>query len=125
PTISIGSTDLHSVAQLYLAGPYNRFTTFIAVEKNKSNLQLPDYQEFESLVPKIQGKTLSSIMHAILEGTKKAYLLDNRPFVSVTIPEKNAYYVGQYMQIKMIEMMYLGYLLNVNHFDQQDVEKYK
>ena len=125
PTISIGSTDLHSVAQLYLAGPYNRFTTFISVENNQFDLILPDYKEFEALVPKIQSKSFSCIMNAILEGTKRAYLNDKRPFVSAIIPEKSAYYIGQYMQIKMIEIMYLGYLLNVNPFDQPQVENYK
>ena len=50
---------------------------------------------------------------------------DNRPFVSVMLPEKSAYYIGQFMQIKMIEIMYLGFLLNVNPFDQPQVENYK
>lgn len=125
PTISIGSIDLHSVAQLYLAGPYNRFTTFVNVKKNKSEITLPNYQEFEALVPQIQTKSLTTIMNAILEGTKKAYLNDNRPFVSYTLLEKSAYHIGQFMQIKMIEIMYLGYLLNVNPFDQPQVENYK
>src|SRR5579872_717348 len=125
PTISIGSTDLHSVAQLYLAGPYNRFTTFVSVESNQTDVLLPDYKNFETLVPKIQSKTFSCIMNAILEGTKRAYHHDNRPFVSAIIPEKSAYYIGQYMQIKMIEIMYLGYLLEVNPFDQPQVESYK
>ena len=92
---------------------------------NKSNVLLPNYEEFETIVPHIQGKALTSIMDAILEGTKKAYHHDNRPFVSVTIPEKSAYYLGQFMQIKMIEIMYLGFLLNVNPFDQPQVESYK
>lgn len=125
PTISIGSTDLHSVAQLYLAGPHNRFTTFVSVEQNQSDLFLPDYHEFETLVPKIQEKPFSCIMNAILEGTKRAYHNDNRPFVSAILPEKSAYYIGQFMQIKMIEIMYLAYLLQVNPFDQPQVENYK
>lgn len=125
PTISIGSTDLHSVAQLYLAGPYNRFTTFVAVEHNQTNINVPNYKKFEMLAPNIQAKSLSTIMHAILEGTKKAYLNDNRPFISITLPEKSAYYIGQFMQMKMIEIMYLGFLLQVNPFDQPHVENYK
>lgn len=125
PTISIGSTDLHSVAQLYLAGPYNRFTTFIAVDKNKADVIVPHYEMFEPLVPHIQGKPLATIMNAILEGTKRAYHNDNRPFISTVLPEKSAYYIGQWMQIKMIEVMYIGFLLNVNPFDQPQVENYK
>lgn len=125
PTISIGSTDLHSVAQLYLAGPYNRFTTFVSVKQNTTDFAVPEYEEFETVVPKIQGKSLSAIMDAILEGTKKAYHNDDRPFVSVILPEKSEHYLGQFMQIKMIEIMYLGFLLNVNPFDQPQVENYK
>ncbi|HEX4069071.1 MAG TPA: hypothetical protein VHX42_03145 [Candidatus Babeliales bacterium] len=125
PTISIGSTDLHSVAQLYLAGPYNRFTTFIFIGNTTTDMYIPEFPEFEPLVPHIQGKPLTSIMDAILEGTKCAYHNDERPFVSCMIPEKSAYYIGQFMQIKMIEIMYLGYLLNVNPFDQPQVEDYK
>lgn len=125
PTISIGSTDLHSVAQLYLAGPYNRFTTFVFIGNSTTDLYLPEFADFDALVPHIQGKPLTTIMDAILEGTKRAYHNGERPFVSCIIPEKSAYYIGQFMQIKMIEIMYLGYLLNVNPFDQPQVEDYK
>ena len=125
PTISIGSTDLHSVAQLYFAGPDNRFTSFVSIANNTSNLVLPNYQEYDALVSHIQGKSLANIMDAILQGTKKAYAADNRPFVSFILPEKSAYYIGQFMQIKMIEIMYVGYLLNINPFDQPEVERYK
>jgi glucose-6-phosphate isomerase len=125
PTISIGSTDLHSVAQLYFGGPDNRFTSFISVAKNASDVVLPNYQEFEVLVGHIQGKSLATIMDAILQGTQHAYNNDKRPFVSWILPEKSAYYIGQWMQMKMIEIMYVGYLLNVNPFDQPEVERYK
>lgn len=125
PTISIGSTDLHSVAQLYFGGPDNRFTSFVGVANNTAKVVLPDYQEFEVLVGQIQGKPLAAIMDAILQGTQHAYAHDKRPFVSWLLPEKSAYYIGQLMQIKMIEIMYVGYLLNVNPFDQPEVERYK
>lgn len=125
PTVSVGSVDLHSVAQLYLGGPYDKCTTFISVEKNKSDLVLPEFNEFESMVPKIQGKRFSGIMSAILQGTKAAYYNDSRPFVSITLPEKSEYYIGQLLQCKMMEIMYLGYILNVNPFDQPQVELYK
>ncbi len=125
PTVSIGSTDLHSVGQLYLGGPYDKFTSFISVQKSKSNIAVPVLDEFEQLVAQIQGKRLSLIMDAILEGVYAAYQKSNRPFVSIALPEKSAYYVGQLLQFKMIEIMYLGYLLDINPFDQPQVELYK
>ena len=41
PTVSIGSTDLHSMAQLYLGGPYDKFTTFVRIEKNREEIDIP------------------------------------------------------------------------------------
>lgn len=108
PTVSIGSTDLHSLAQLYLSGPYNIFTTFISVENHDHD-----------------SASFSTIMNAILEGTMRTYKNDNRPFVLIKTPEKTAYYLGQFMQIKMCEIMYLGFLMNVNPFDQPQVELHK
>ncbi len=125
PTVSVGSTDLHSMAQLYLSGPIDRFTTFVSVEKNNSSIIIPDLPEFEKLVSNIQGKSLSLIMDAILKGTQTAYKKGKRPFVSVVLPKKSAYYIGQFLQYKMIETVYLAYLLDVNPFDQPGVERYK
>jgi len=125
PTVSIGSTDLHSVAQLYLGGPHDKFTTFVSVEQSKSDVEVPEKPIFHKLVASLGNKPLSSIMTAILKGVQLAYAQQKRPFVGVNIPEKSATLVAQFMQFKMLEMMYLGYLLEVNPFDQPHVELYK
>lgn len=125
PTVSIGSTDLHSVAQLYLGGPRDKFTTFVHVEKNKSEVTVPADPIFQKLVASLGGMPLSSIMNAILKGVESAYNQQKLPFVMVSLPEKSAAHIAQFMQFKMIEMIYLGFLLEVNPFDQPHVELYK
>lgn len=125
PTVSIGSTDLHSMAQLYLGGPYDKFTTFIRINKNKSTLKLPNFDEYSTLVNNIQQKKISEIMDAIFYGTKKSYKKGKRPFLEIVFPDKYESSIGQFLQYKMIEIMYLGFLLNVNPFDQPNVEDYK
>lgn len=125
PIVSIGTTDLHSMAQLYLAGPYNCYTTFIEVEKNKTDLVIPHNKQLEQLQSTIQLKSVSTIMNAIFQGTMAAYRAAQRPFSSLQVPEKSTYYIGQLLQWKMIEIMYLGYLLQINPFDQPQVELYK
>ena len=125
PTVSIGSTDLHSMAQLYLGGPYDKFTTFIKINKNKSTLKLPNFDEYSTLVNNIQQKKISEIMDAIFYGTKKSYKKGKRPFLEIVFPDKYESSIGQFLQYKMIEIMYLGFLLNVNPFDQPNVEDYK
>ena len=125
PTVSIGSTDLHSMAQLYLGGPNDKFTTFIRVLNNKENVKIPNFQDYSKLVNNIQDTQLSTIMNAILEGVQISYKKGERPFVEIDLPDKSPSSIGQFLQMKMMEMMYLGFLMNVNPFDQPNVEYYK
>ena len=124
PTVSVGSDDLHSVAQLYLGGPHNRITTFVSVPQKKS-IEVPSNTPFDSLVPMIQGKSFATIMSAIEQGTKMAYQKNKRPYMTIDMPERSAHAVGQWLQLKMVEIMYLGFLFSINPFDQPQVELYK
>jgi glucose-6-phosphate isomerase len=125
PTVSIGSTDLHSMAQLYLGGPYDKFTTFVRVKQNYHDVNIPNYPEYNDLVKGIQEKPMAEIMNAILNGVQQAFRKGNRPFLDICLPDKSPYSLGQFMQFKEMEIMYLGYLLGVNPFDQPNVEDYK
>jgi len=125
PTVSIGSTDLHSVAQLYLGGPNDKFTTFVDVQNNFTNLVLPKLNELEKLVSNIQGLEMSEIMNAIIQGTKTAYTKKQRAFCSVSLLDKSEKSIAKFLQFKMFEIAYLGHLFNINPFDQPNVELYK
>lgn len=125
PTISIGSTDLHSMAQLYLGGPYDKFTTFVRINEARTHPSIPDETETANLVQGINGKSVDYIMKAILSGTQTAFQKRERPFMEIELPDKSASSIGQFLQMKMIEIMYLGYLFNLNPFDQPNVEEYK
>ena len=122
PSVSIGSTDLHSMAQLYLGGPYDKFTTILRLE-NSIKLKVPKLNY--ELVNNIETKSLHEIMGAIIDGIEIAFRKGKRPFVEITLKDKSEYSIGYFLQFKMIEMMYLGYLMNVNPFDQPSVESYK
>jgi glucose-6-phosphate isomerase len=125
PTVSIGSTDLHSVGQLYMGGPRDKVTTFITLGAGNTDLVVPSTPEYAALGESIQDKTYSQIMDAIVSGVQKAYTKASLPFVTIALPEKSSFYLGQLLQLKMLEIMYLGYLLEVNPFDQPQVESYK
>jgi len=125
PTVSIGSTDLHSMAQLYLGGPYDKITTFIKIDNNNSEVLIPNYKEYSELVENIQNRPLEEVMNAIYFGVKKAFEKANRPFMEIILADKSEFSIGQLLQFKMIEMMFLGHLMNVNPFDQPNVEDYK
>jgi glucose-6-phosphate isomerase len=124
--VAVGSVDLHSLAQLFLAGPNDKYTSFIRVlTESKQSLKVPDHPEVNTLVEDLRGRSFSRIMEAIFGGTVTAYLENKRSSTLTLFLEKSEYTVGQWLQWKMMEMMYLGALYEVNPFDQPKVEDYK
>jgi len=125
PTVSVGSTDLHSVGQLYLGGHKRTFTTFVYSDVDTPVYTVPKERMFPLLAPMITGRTTTDIMSAILRGTTTAYRNEHLPFVELVMDGITPYELGAFLQCKMMEVMYLGYLFGVNTFDQPAVELYK
>ncbi len=125
PTVSIGSTDLHSMAQLYFGGPNDKVFTILTVKKWEEAISVPHIEEYDALVPHIQGKPLSTIMDAIVLGTQSVLANQKRPYCTIELPDLSATSIGALMQLHMMEMMMLAALLGVNPFDQPNVEAYK
>ena len=105
PIASVGSRDNHSMLQLYLQGPRNKFTTFISLSNtDPCNLQT-------------------------LEAVKKAYDDAKLPYIHVELdadsPNVLTYELGDFVQSKIIETVLLGELMEVNPYDQPGVELYK
>ncbi len=122
PTVSIGSNELHSVVQYYFGGNINLVTSFISVTFAQ------DYPTFDvgvTLVKGIEGKSLNSIKDTILQAVKTTYTRKKIPYASVHFPELNAYNLGAFLQFQMTTVMILGTLMEINAFDQPDVEEYK
>jgi len=124
PTVSVGSIDLHSVGQLYLAGPNCRITHFVTSRFAK-DVALPSYPEFNRLVPGIQKREFRDLMRAIAQGTMASYKKKGLPYFWTRLEGATARELGFFLQQKMIETMLLASLFNVNAFDQPNVESYK
>ncbi|HVW99133.1 MAG TPA: hypothetical protein VHA52_01620 [Candidatus Babeliaceae bacterium] len=121
PTVSIATADLHSVLQLYFGGPHNRFSTFIDIEEPNCSINIP------SVIGEVSygaGYGFQQVSQAIFKGVRQAFVLRERPYNFIKL-KNNPYYLGQFLQYKMIEVVYLGFLLKVNSFDQPEIELYK
>lgn len=125
PTVSVISADLHSVGQLYLAGPHVRLTTFLTV---------PFYKDFSVenhvLCAKtgnlfLKDKGVATIQDAIINGTMETYADQGLPFMHIAIEKKSAFCIGQFMYGALIKTIYTALLLDINPFDQPEVELYK
>ena len=123
PVVSVGTIDLHSVVQLYLAGPHTTFTTFIMPSDEEATLVVPanDFTKNSDFV----GKSVTSIKRAIFKSVVDAYKEEERPYLLYSLAKKDSYSLGSFMMMKMIETVLLGRLMNINPFDQPAVELYK
>ena len=124
PTVSFGPKDHHSLLQLYLDGPRDKFFTFLN-SKKKENL-LKTSKNFMSDDMKFLGnKKLDFIINTQCNATKNIFKLRKIPFRSITFKEKNERELGEVFTFFVLETILLSKLMGVNPFDQPLVEQVK
>jgi glucose-6-phosphate isomerase len=124
PTVSIGTNDLHSVAQLYFAGPRDKITTHVSI-RDKENISAVGTRGVANILPQVRGKSFAEVMQATYTGVLETYRAAELPFMEISLEHRSLRELGAFMQYKMLETMYLAHLLYVNAFDQPAVERYK
>ncbi len=124
PTVSIGPTDLHSMGQLYAGGIKDKFFNLVSVEDYGVDVQVPRHPSLDTLT-NIKEKTAGDVIDAILESVKITFQNRNIPFTHTKLEALNETSLAGFMQTKMIEVMFLGKLMQVDTFNQPDVEEYK
>lgn len=120
PTIST-PVELHSVGQLYLSGFAGVYTDFVTFDDDKI-----DYKIAKGGIAKAFGKFgVQEVATALYGGVMSAYQERVLPYRSTIMAEDLPYSLGLFMGMRMLETMYVAELLNLNAFDQPNVELYK
>lgn len=124
PTVSVGSTDLHSMAQLYVGGPLDKISCMVYAPWNP-DVRMPARSSFDGLVDDMTSASFNDMMNAIRLGAEAAYRRNDHPYTEIAFERLSEMELGYYFQFRMLETMYLGKLMRVNAFDQPAVEEYK
>lgn len=124
PIVSMGSTDLHSQAQLYLGGPHDKAFRFVSVSQFAENQLIPSRPEL-ALAQNLAGKSTAEVFSALLNSTKASFSSNRIPFWEISLPHKSEEFMGALLQLDMMSVMYFCRMLGVNAFDQPAVEAYK
>lgn len=120
PTVST-AVELHSVGQLYLSGFSGVYTDFVTFDDDTVDFQIP-----KKNISKDYGRfTVQEIATAIYGGVIGAYQEKQLSYRSTIFEDNRAYTLGLFMAMRMREVMYLANLMNLNAFDQPNVELYK
>ena len=120
PTIST-PVELHSVGQLYLSGFGGVYTDFVTFDDDKVNFDVPktgiakDFKKFD----------VQEVSTAIYGGVMSAYQERSLPYRSTIFDDNLTYSLGLFMGMRMLETMYIANLLNLDAFNQPNVELYK
>jgi len=124
PIVSQGTEDLHSMQQLFMEGPKNKFTTFVSYIQHEHSINVPLILETK-LASFIEGMPISKLNAEVLEGVKKSFSKKRLPFIDVKLQNTKEFCIGQFLMWKMFEVVYIANLANINPFDQPGVESYK
>lgn len=119
PFSAIGTQDQHSLLQQWMAGPRTMWHLFIR-EESMEEVLVPDTIEesFSYLV----GKPFSELLTACHSGTSQALTSAKRPNVTLSIPQLDAYYLGQLFYLFLVEVVLLGKLYRIDPYGQPAVE---
>ena len=124
PILSVAPKDHHSVLQLYLDGPKDKFFTFFSsINKGKkhkvSGKIIPNNMKF------LKNRKLGCIIKAQCNATKNIFKLKNIPFRHFVFNKSNEEELGMIFTFFVLETILLARLMNINPFDQPAVEQVK
>ena len=125
PVKSLGVTDQHSQVQLYAEGPRDKFVTFVGVDRYRTVMPIPGAYDDIPDVSFLGGHTQNELICAEQLATEFALLKQGKMNRTITLPEVNAFTIGELMYYFMMETAYCGELLNINAYDQPGVEEGK
>ena len=124
PTLSFGPKDHHSLLQLYLDGPKDKFFTFFNSSEKGDKFKIS-----QDIIPKdmrfLKNKNLRFIVNAQFNAVKNIFKLKKIPFRQIVFNKKNEEELGEIFTFFVLETILLARLMNINPFDQPAVEEVK
>ena len=124
---SLYSEKLHANGQMVQQGERNLLETFLMLGKHDNEISIPeDPDNLDNLnyLPQ-SGKNMNDLNALAVTGPAYAHYQGGVPNMTVTIPKRNAYNIGQVYYLFEHSVAISGYLLGINPFTQPGVEDYK
>jgi|TARA_B110000438_G_scaffold253170_1_gene258641 glucose-6-phosphate isomerase len=124
PMLSFGPRDHHSLLQLYLDGPKDKFFTFLNSSEKKDEFK-PSQDVIPSTMGFLKNKNLKFIINSQCNAVKNIFKLKKIPFRQITFNQKNEEEMGEIFTFFVLETILLSKLMSINPYDQPAVEQVK
>lgn len=122
PVRALGATDQHSQSQLYNEGPNDKFILFVEVQKLAKRLPIPNLFPKRDEVAFLKGVSFNELIATEKRATADAYTKNDRPNMTINIPEVNEQTLGELFMLFEGATAFLGEFYGINAFDQPGVE---
>lgn len=125
PAAMLGATDQHSLLQLLLEGPADKVVILVRVEDHGRELSIPTaYGDLDG-VGYLGGNGLGGLLNMEQRATELALVQQQRPVMTLTVPQVNAFTLGQLFYLFEVAAVFAGGLHRINPLDQPGVERSK
>lgn len=125
PTSLVYTTDLHSMGQLIQDGNKIFFETTVFIDNVGDNIVVPYDEENLDNLNCIAGKSIEYINEKAMEATIKAHKDGGVQNILIKLPKLDEYNIAKLYYFFMVSCAIGCYLLELNPFNQNGVEKYK
>jgi glucose-6-phosphate isomerase len=124
---SLYSEKLHANGQMVQQGERNMIETFLLLREHDNRLEIPyDKDNIDGLnFLADKGLDMNYVNRKVVEGPSYAHYQGGVPNMTIEIPRRNAYNLGQIYYMMERSVAISGYLLGHNPFVQPGVEAYK
>jgi glucose-6-phosphate isomerase len=125
PLSAVGATDQHSLLQLFAEGPVDKVIVTLRVEDHGRELPIPaSYADLDS-VGYLGGTGLGQLLNLEQRATELALVKQQRPVITLSVPQINAFTLGQLFYLFEVAVVFAGGLYHINPLDQPGVEESK
>ncbi len=126
PMEAHGVTDQHSVLQLLLDGPDDKFVTFLTDPSQRYEGQRVPmrFQDIPAVAP-LAGHTIGELFMSEMKATRTSHANRQRPNRTIALLDRDAYALGELIILLEMETVVVSELLGIDPFDQPAVEESK
>jgi len=124
---SMYSEKLHANGQMVQDGERNILETFLRLVESDNDVEIPvdpDNEDGLNYLPDA-GHTMNFVNRLVIDGPAFAHFEGGVPNMTIDIPRRNAFNLGQFYYMMERSVALSGYLAGHNPFIQPGVEAYK
>ncbi|MBM3517701.1 MAG: glucose-6-phosphate isomerase, partial [Alphaproteobacteria bacterium] len=125
PLAARGPADQHSLLQLFLDGPADKWFTVVIADTASDGPRVPATLADAVGLGHLGGRTIGDVVAAQAAATVETLIARGRPTRVLRIDAPRAETLGALFMHFMLETIIAGHLLAVNPFDQPAVEEGK